>query len=130
MLSAPVCASGSVFGPVNFRDSCVVRICEPGRRLELEARADPFGTARIAIEFNPRVEHTVAILDDHLLLGPGSACGARPANSCCTCATAAYSAISPVPPSITTTCQSPRRRPDRQLPVPGGYLCEASGVVG
>ncbi|MHA6757359.1 SRPBCC family protein [Streptacidiphilus sp. PAMC 29251] len=59
-------------GPVNFEDSCVVRICEPGRRLELEAKADPFGTARIAIELIPWAEHTLVILDEHPLLGPGA----------------------------------------------------------
>ena len=59
-------------GPLNFQDSCVVRICEPGRRLELEAKAEPFGTARIAIELIPWAEHTLVILDEHPLLGPGA----------------------------------------------------------
>ncbi|MEV4614951.1 SRPBCC family protein [Kitasatospora sp. NPDC049258] len=59
-------------GPFNFRDSCVVRICEPGRRLELEAKADPFGTARIAITLIPWAEHTLVILDEHPLRGPGA----------------------------------------------------------
>jgi hypothetical protein len=59
-------------GPLNFEDSCVVRICEPERRLELEARAEPFGTARIAIELIPWAQHTLVLLDEHPLLGPGA----------------------------------------------------------
>ncbi|QMU77807.1 SRPBCC family protein [Streptacidiphilus sp. PB12-B1b] len=59
-------------GPVHFTDSCVVRICEPGHRLELEAKAEPFGTARIAIELIPWGRNTLVLLDEHPLLGPGA----------------------------------------------------------
>ena len=59
-------------GPIHFQDSCVVRISEPGRRLELEAKAEPFGTARIAVELIPWGQHTLVILDEHPLLGPGA----------------------------------------------------------
>lgn len=58
-------------GPVVLDDSCVVRICEPGRRLELEAKADPFGAARIAMRLIPWGENTLFILDWHALRGPG-----------------------------------------------------------
>jgi len=59
-------------GPLNFRDSCTVRICEPGRRLELEAKAESLGTARIAFTLIPWSEHTLVLLDEHPLLGPGA----------------------------------------------------------
>lgn len=59
-------------GPLHFRDSCAVRICEPGRRLELEANAEPFGTARIAFSLIPWGEHTLVLLDEHPLLGLGA----------------------------------------------------------
>ncbi|MGW1818661.1 hypothetical protein ACWCQM_34505 [Streptomyces sp. NPDC002125] len=53
-------------------DTCVVRICEPQRRLELEAKADPFGAARIAMHLIPWAEHTLLQLDWHPLRGPGT----------------------------------------------------------
>ncbi|AXK36969.1 SRPBCC family protein [Streptomyces armeniacus] len=59
-------------GGVSLDDTCVVRICEPERRLELEAKADPFGAARIAINLIPWGEHTLLVLDWHALRGPGT----------------------------------------------------------
>lgn len=59
-------------GPAHFTDTCVVRICEPGQRLELEAKAQLFGTARIAFTLIPWAGNTVVILDEHPLLGPGA----------------------------------------------------------
>lgn len=59
-------------GPAHFTDSCTVRVCEPGHRLELEAKAQLTGTARIAFSLEPWVEHTLVILDEHPLLGPGA----------------------------------------------------------
>ncbi|WP_043476545.1 SRPBCC family protein [Kitasatospora sp. MBT66] len=59
-------------GPLALRDSCVVRICEPGTRLELEARADPFGAARIAFVLVPWGDNTLVLLDEHPLVGPGA----------------------------------------------------------
>ncbi|WP_106970466.1 SRPBCC family protein [Kitasatospora phosalacinea] len=59
-------------GPATLEDTCVVRICEPGRRLELEAAADPFGTARIAFSLTPWGDHTLLILDEHPLRGLGA----------------------------------------------------------
>ncbi|MFF5307850.1 SRPBCC family protein [Streptomyces massasporeus] len=58
-------------GPLTLDDVCVVRICEPMRRLELEAKADPFGAARIAMNLIPWGEHTLFVLDWHPLRGPG-----------------------------------------------------------
>ncbi|GGV57349.1 hypothetical protein GCM10010228_01980 [Streptomyces massasporeus] len=58
-------------GPLTLDDVCVVRICEPRRRLELEAKADPFGAARIAMNLIPWGEHTLLVLDWHPLRGPG-----------------------------------------------------------
>ncbi|MGW2826269.1 SRPBCC family protein [Streptomyces sp. NPDC001443] len=58
-------------GPLTLDDTCVVRICEPLRRLELEAKADPFGAARIAMRLLPWGEHTLFTLDWHPLRGPG-----------------------------------------------------------
>ncbi len=59
-------------GPLTFEDTCVVRICEPGSRLELEAKAEPFGTARIAFTLLPWADHTLVILDEHPLRGLGA----------------------------------------------------------
>ncbi|MEY9930515.1 hypothetical protein ABH926_005162 [Catenulispora sp. GP43] len=44
----------------------------PTRRLELEAMAKPFGTARIAFTLIPWSDNTLVILDEHPLLGPGA----------------------------------------------------------
>ncbi|MFJ4218646.1 SRPBCC family protein, partial [Streptomyces hydrogenans] len=52
-------------GPLSLEDTCVVRICEPGRRLELEAKADPFGAARIAMNLIPWGAHTLVLLEWH-----------------------------------------------------------------
>ncbi|MFD5494742.1 SRPBCC family protein [Streptomyces sp. NPDC127091] len=59
-------------GPLTLEDVCVVRICEPRRRLELEAKADPFGAARIAMHLIPWGESTLFLLDWHPLRGPGT----------------------------------------------------------
>ena len=59
-------------GPVTLDDVVVVRICEPERRLELEARAEPFGAARIAMRLIPWGEHTLFVIDWHPLRGPGT----------------------------------------------------------
>ncbi|MFJ4675450.1 MULTISPECIES: SRPBCC family protein [unclassified Kitasatospora] len=59
-------------GPVTLEDTCVVRICESGRRLELEAKAAPFGTARIAFTLIPWGRHTLLLLDEHPLRGLGA----------------------------------------------------------
>jgi hypothetical protein len=59
-------------GPLTLDDTCVVRICEPGRRLELEAKAGPFGAARIVMNLIPWGEHTLFVLDWHPLRGPGT----------------------------------------------------------
>ncbi|MFF9144956.1 SRPBCC family protein [Streptomyces sp. NPDC014861] len=59
-------------GPVTLDDTCVVRICEPGRRLELEAKADPFGAARIAMHLVPWGGNTLFLLEWHPLRGPGT----------------------------------------------------------
>ncbi|MFG2501120.1 SRPBCC family protein [Streptomyces sp. NPDC048441] len=58
-------------GPLALEDTCVVRICEPQRRLELEAKANPFGAARIAMKLVPWGENTLVTLDWHPLRGPG-----------------------------------------------------------
>ena len=54
-------------GSLSLDDTCVVRICEPRRRLELEAKAGPFGAARIVMNLIPWGEHTVFVLDWHPL---------------------------------------------------------------
>ena len=59
-------------GPLTLEDICVVRVCEPGRRLELEARAEPLGAARIAMNLVPWGEATLFLLEWHPLRGPGT----------------------------------------------------------
>ncbi|GAA4799321.1 SRPBCC family protein [Streptomyces ziwulingensis] len=60
-------------GPVRLANETVVRRCEEGTALELEAKAGPLGTARIAIELRPWGEHCLVIVDEHPLRGPGGA---------------------------------------------------------
>ncbi|MFD9726642.1 SRPBCC family protein [Streptomyces sp. NPDC059072] len=59
-------------GPLTLDDTCVVRICEPLHRLQLEAKAGSFGAARIAMQLIPWGEHTLFTLDWHPLRGPGT----------------------------------------------------------
>jgi uncharacterized protein YndB with AHSA1/START domain len=59
-------------GRFRFEDSCVVRICEPESRLELEAMAERLGSARIAFTLLPWGTNTLVLLDEHPLLGPGA----------------------------------------------------------
>ncbi|MFI8093436.1 SRPBCC family protein [Streptomyces sp. NPDC086080] len=59
-------------GRPTLDDICVVRITESLRRLELEAKADPFGAARIAMRLTPWGESTLFTLDWHPLRGPGT----------------------------------------------------------
>ncbi|MFE2019815.1 SRPBCC family protein [Streptomyces sp. NPDC059499] len=59
-------------GHLNLDDTCVVRICVPRHRLELEAKAEPFGAARIAMTLTPWGENTLFTLDWHPLRGPGT----------------------------------------------------------
>ncbi|MFI7382473.1 SRPBCC family protein [Streptomyces sp. NPDC049813] len=59
-------------GPLTLDDTSVVRISEPEHRLELEAKADPFGAARIAMNLLPWGGHTLFVLDWHPLRGPGT----------------------------------------------------------
>ncbi|MFF8833226.1 SRPBCC family protein [Streptomyces sp. NPDC015131] len=58
-------------GPRTVRGETVVRLHEPPRRLELEAKSGALGTARIAIEVRPWGDETLVVLDEHPLRGPG-----------------------------------------------------------
>ncbi|MFJ9011701.1 SRPBCC family protein [Streptomyces canus] len=58
-------------GPLRLVNETVVRRCEEGVDLELEAHAGPLGTARIAIELRPWGEHCLVIVDEHPLQGAG-----------------------------------------------------------
>lgn len=58
-------------GPVRLVNQTVVRHCEEGVCLELEAHAGALGTARIAIELRPWGEHCLVIVDEHPLQGAG-----------------------------------------------------------
>lgn len=61
------------FGRWTIEDITTVRLVEPKRRLELEANAGRLGTARVSIALLPWGEdHTVVILDEHPLAGPGA----------------------------------------------------------
>jgi hypothetical protein len=67
-------------GALTLDDICVVRVCEPRRRLELEAKAEPFGAARIAMNLIPWGEDTLFVLDWHPLRGPGTRMHGLPVN--------------------------------------------------
>ncbi|MFD9404781.1 SRPBCC family protein [Streptomyces sp. NPDC060011] len=58
-------------GPLSVTNETVVRACDEGRALELEAKAGPLGTARIAIEVRPWGDHTLVVVDEHPLQGVG-----------------------------------------------------------
>ncbi|MFF1549346.1 SRPBCC family protein [Streptomyces sp. NPDC058291] len=56
-------------GPLRLTNETVVRHCEEGSQLELEAHAGVLGTARIALELRPWGEHCLVIVDEHPLQG-------------------------------------------------------------
>jgi uncharacterized protein YndB with AHSA1/START domain len=59
-------------GPWTVEDVTTVRLVDRGRRLELEANAGWLGSARISINLLPwGDDHTLVILDEHPLTGPG-----------------------------------------------------------
>ncbi|MEW2294221.1 SRPBCC family protein [Streptomyces sp. NPDC006743] len=58
-------------GPLRLTNQTIVRNCEEGALLELEAHAGFLGTARIAIELRPWGEHCLVIVDEHPLQGAG-----------------------------------------------------------
>ncbi|MGW7297498.1 SRPBCC family protein [Streptomyces sp. NPDC054829] len=58
-------------GPLRLSNETVVRRCEEGVALELEAHAGALGTARIAIDLRPWGEHCLVIVDEHPLRGAG-----------------------------------------------------------
>ncbi|MGW1957693.1 SRPBCC family protein [Streptomyces sp. NPDC001920] len=58
-------------GPARLTNETVVRHCEEGVRLELEAYAGALGSARVAIELRPWGEHCLVIVDEHPLQGAG-----------------------------------------------------------
>lgn len=58
-------------GPFSLTNETVVRRCVPGEVLELEAKAGPLGTARIAIEVHTWGDHTLVKVDEHPLRGAG-----------------------------------------------------------
>ncbi|MFB7992377.1 SRPBCC family protein [Streptomyces sp. NPDC056002] len=58
-------------GPLRLTNETVVRQCEEGSALGLEARAGALGTARIAIELRPWGRNCLVIVDEHPLQGVG-----------------------------------------------------------
>lgn len=58
--------------PDHFRVEYAINPWMPERRLELEARANPAGSARIAFKLIPWSEDTLVILDEHPLEGLGA----------------------------------------------------------
>jgi carbon monoxide dehydrogenase subunit G len=60
-------------GRLTAEGRTVVRICEPPRRLELEAYLTRMGSARVAIQLVPWGRDTLVILDEHPLRGPAAA---------------------------------------------------------
>ncbi|MFI0539329.1 hypothetical protein RKD19_007829 [Streptomyces canus] len=58
-------------GPLRLANETVVRHCEEGVALELEAHAGVLGTARIAIELRPWGDQCLVIVDEHPLRGAG-----------------------------------------------------------
>lgn len=59
-------------GRLTVQDTTIVRRLEPGRELELEARAGWLGSARISFDVRPWGKNTLIIIDEHPLTGPGA----------------------------------------------------------
>ncbi|MZE81549.1 SRPBCC family protein [Streptomyces xinghaiensis] len=59
-------------GRLTLGGRTIVRVSERNERLELEAKAGPLGSARIAIELRPWGEDCLVIVDEHPLTGPGA----------------------------------------------------------
>lgn len=60
-------------GRWSIEDVTTVRLMDPERRLELEAKAGQLGSARVSIELVPWGEdQTLVIVDEHPLTGPGA----------------------------------------------------------
>ncbi|WP_394428305.1 SRPBCC family protein [Streptomyces sp. SGAir0957] len=60
-------------GPVHLTNETVVRYCEEGALLELEAKAGPLGTARISLQLRPWGEDCLVMVDEHPLAGAAGA---------------------------------------------------------
>ncbi|WP_418960833.1 SRPBCC family protein [Streptomyces tritici] len=58
-------------GPWTYRGRTVSRLCEPVRRLELEAMSG-LGSARIAFRVEPWGDETLVVVDEHPLRGPAA----------------------------------------------------------
>jgi hypothetical protein len=60
-------------GPLRLSNETVVRYCDEGSELGLEARAGVLGTARISIRLRPWGPYCLVIVDEHPLRGVGGA---------------------------------------------------------
>ena len=60
-------------GPLRLSNETVVRYCDEGSELGLEARAGVLGTARISIVSAPGDAYCLVIVDEHPLQGVGGA---------------------------------------------------------
>ncbi|MFF9774357.1 SRPBCC family protein [Streptomyces sp. NPDC013978] len=58
-------------GPWRLSNETVVRYCDEGSELGLEARAGVLGTARISVELRPWGPYCLVIADEHPLQGVG-----------------------------------------------------------
>jgi len=58
--------------PVVRDDNTEVLSCDPGERIELQARAWPLGEARVIIALRPTGEGTEVTIEEDLTHGPGS----------------------------------------------------------
>ncbi|MFM9588003.1 SRPBCC family protein [Streptomyces scabiei] len=60
-------------GPLRLTNETVVRYCEEGSELGLEARAGVLGTARISVRLRPWGPYCLVVVDEHPLQGVGGA---------------------------------------------------------
>ncbi|MET9293090.1 SRPBCC family protein [Streptomyces sp. NPDC003077] len=56
----------------SFEGQTLVRACDPGERLELEAQAGCLGSARISIQLQPWGDGCLVVVDEHPLRGVGA----------------------------------------------------------
>ncbi|MFD6417643.1 SRPBCC family protein [Streptomyces sp. NPDC060194] len=101
------------FGPKEFTGRTVVRRHDPPHVLELEAHSGALGSARIAFDIRPWGEHTLVVLDEHPLRGPGAAVHNGVVDALMQLRHRRMLARLAEVVERTTSEQGPRRRPER-----------------
>ncbi len=125
-------------GPLKLHNESVVRHVVPGELLELEAKAGPLGTARIAIELRPWGDQCLVKVDEHPCAARAAWCTTWPSRRSSRSGTAPCSPGSPTswsrrPPRRRNAGRWARscRNPTREAPVADAVVIGAgpNGLV-